>query len=99
MNPLPVSVRPEAEEEAREAARWYEERAQGLGTAFLELVEQALAGISENPFRFPEVYRDVRMALLKRFPYGVFFRLRPGEVRVTAIVHLARDPQRWKRRR
>jgi plasmid stabilization system protein ParE len=99
MSRLLVSVRPKAEEEAQRAAKWYEERSQGLGAAFLELVEQILTEISENPFRFPVVYGDIRRALLKRFPYGVFFRIRPSRIRVIAIMHLSRNPERWQKRR
>ena len=99
MTRLPLSVNPQAEEETQKAARWYEDESQGLGAAFLELVEQTLTAISENPLRFPLVYRDVRRALLRRFPYGVFFRVRPDRIRVLSIMHLSRDPNRWQRRR
>jgi toxin ParE1/3/4 len=95
----PVSVRPKAEAESQEAAQWYEERSSGLGIAFLKIVEQALAEISENPFRFPVIHRDIRRALLKRFPYGVFFRVRPDQIKVIAIMHLSRNPARWQARR
>jgi len=98
MTRLPLSVNPQAEEEAQKAARWYEDESQGLGVAFLELAEQTLAAISENPLRFPLVYRDVRRALMKRFPYGVFFRVRSNGIRILAIMHLSRDTSRWQRR-
>jgi len=35
----------------------------------------ALAHIEDNPQQFPVVRRDKRRALLKRFPYGLYFRL------------------------
>jgi plasmid stabilization system protein ParE len=98
MTSLPLSVSPRAEEEIREAAEFYEGRSQGLGPAFLEIVEQALAGVEENPLRFPVVHRDTRRALLKRFPYGVFFRMRSDQIRVVAVMHLSRSPDRWRRR-
>ncbi|MFL6193457.1 MAG: type II toxin-antitoxin system RelE/ParE family toxin [Thermoanaerobaculia bacterium] len=98
MTRVRVVVRPRAEEEAREAAKYYEEKSSGLGIAFLEIVEQTLSAISENPLRFPVQHRDVRRALLKRFPYGVFFRIRRDEARVIAILHLSRNPERWQRR-
>ena len=98
MTRLPLSVNPQAEEEARKAARWYENESQGLGVAFLELVEQTLTAISENPLRFPLVCRDIRRALLKRFPYGVFFRVRANRIRILSIMHLSRDSSRWQRR-
>jgi toxin ParE1/3/4 len=96
---LPLSVGPQAEKEAQESARWYNNESLGLGEAFLEIVEQALDAISENPYQFPRVHRDVRRALLKRFPFGIFFRIRPDRIKVLAIVHLSRDPARWQRRR
>lgn len=98
MTRLPLSVNPQAEEEAQKAARWYEDESQGLGVAFLELAEQTLTAISENPLQFPLVHRDVRRALLKRFPYGVFFRVRSNGIRILAIMHLSRDTSRWQRR-
>jgi plasmid stabilization system protein ParE len=99
MTRRPLSVSPKAEDEAQRAAQWYEQESAGLGSAFLEVVEQTLEEIVENPFRFSVVFQDVRRALLKRFPYGVFFRLRDPRIRVIAIVHLARDPSRWQKRR
>jgi plasmid stabilization system protein ParE len=95
----PLSVSPQAEREAHRAAQWYEKESAGLGAAFLEVVEQTLEAIEENPLRFPVVYRDVRRALLNRFPYGIFFRLRPTRLRVIAVMHLARHPSRWQTRR
>ncbi|HXO20098.1 MAG TPA: type II toxin-antitoxin system RelE/ParE family toxin [Thermoanaerobaculia bacterium] len=99
MRPLPLTVAREAEAEASEAADWYEKRSPGLGVAFLVLIEQTLAHIAENPGQFPLVYRDVRRASLKRFPFGIFFRLRKDRIRVLAVMHSSRDPQRWRRRR
>lgn len=99
MRGLPLSVGPQAERETQEAARWYDSQSAGLGEAFLDVVQQTLDAIVENPLRFPLVHRDIRRALLKRFPYGIFFRLRPDRIKVVAIVHLSRDPSRWQRRR
>jgi hypothetical protein len=98
MKPPPLSVSPRAEDEAQEAAQRYEGESSGLGVAFLEVVDRTLDLIAERPLLFPVVYRDIRRALTKRFPYGVFFRLRPDRIRVIAIVHLARHPSVWQRR-
>jgi hypothetical protein len=39
-----------------------------------------LGRIREMPLQFPEVGQGVRRALLRRFPYGVYFREGPGQV-------------------
>jgi len=96
---LPLSVGPQAEQETQRSARWYNNESPGLGEAFLDLVQQTLNAVSENPYQFPQVHRDVRRALLKRFPYGIFFRIRPDRIKVLAIVHLSRDPSLWQLRR
>src|SRR5438067_2164727 len=99
MTPLPFVVSPQAEQEAEEAARWYERRSKGLGAAFLEVIAGTLTQIADNPFLFPLVERDVRRASVKRFPFGIFFRIRADRVKVLAILHSARDPDRWRSRR
>lgn len=94
---LPLSVSPRAEAAAHEAARWYEGRSQGLGGAFLEILDQTLVAVQENPLHCPIVHRDIRRALLKRFPYGVFFRVRSDHIRILTVMHLSRNPDRWRR--
>lgn len=91
-----LSVSPRAERQANRAAQWYEERSQGLGVAFLGILDQTISGVVENPLRFPVVYRDLHRALMKRFPYGVFFRLKADRIRILSVVHLSRDPEHWQ---
>ena len=99
MSPLPHSLTLEAEQDAKKGAAWYEGESKGLGSAFLEIMDRTLATVVENPHLFPVVHRDVRRALLKRFPYGVFFRIKPDRIRVIAVTHLARNPSTWQKRR
>ena len=87
-----VILRPRAETDAREAREWYENRRPGLGRDFLDGVQSVLAELPERPFQYPVVYRDVRRALVARFPYGVFSVIRQAEVFVVACFHSKRDP-------
>jgi plasmid stabilization system protein ParE len=98
VTPRHVFVGRRAQREADEAARWYESESKGLGSAFVEVLERVLAQVEENPRQFPAVHRNIRRALLKRFPYGVFFRVLRTEIKVIAIIHLARHPWRWQSR-
>ena len=91
-------VRAAAEEDIAEAARWYEERSPGLGTEFLRAVDVALAEIARMPQRYPLVRGELRRALLRRFPYAVFFVARADLVSVVACLHARRDPRRWQER-
>jgi plasmid stabilization system protein ParE len=91
-------VRPVAEADITQAALWYEQRAPGLGADFLRAVDVALAEIARMPERFPVVHPTCRRALLRRFPYGVFFVVAPEIVSVVACMHASRDPHRWQER-
>ena len=93
-----VVVQPDASDDAREAAQWYERERRGLGRRFLVELSGVIDRISANPFQFPELEQGTRRALLRRFPYGVYFVLEEDRAVVRAILHLHRDPDTWKRR-
>ena len=72
---LPVVTRPAAAAEIETAYRWYEKEREGLGSEFLEAVEKLVKAIAENPGRFPAIRKDIRRAVLRRFPYSIFYRI------------------------
>ena len=76
---LRVRIRPEAQRDIVSSARWYESREPELGVEFWGSLDRVVEAIREDPERFPMVYREFRRALLRRFPYSVFFRLGPKE--------------------
>ena len=55
-----------------EAQDWYEGEATGLGRRFRQAVDALMERISDNPRQFPIVFKNVRRALLRRFPYSLF---------------------------
>lgn len=81
------------------ARRWYRAVDEALVIRFEESVATVFERIVEQPRLFPVVHRDVRRALLKTFPYGVFFRSVGDDLVVVAVLHLRRDPRAARRRR
>ncbi len=94
-----ITIQPKAEEDLKKAYRWYEKRLSGLGFQFIEQVEVIFDQISKKPKIYPVVYRNIRRGLLKRFPYAVFYIIEPRQIVVLAVLHQARDPNRWKQRK
>lgn len=92
-----LGLRRRAVSEIKAAHDWYERRERGLGQRFVQELEQVLAVLEAHPLRFPLVYRDVRRALARGFPYAIWFRIRSEQVIVLAVLHQARDPARWPR--
>ncbi len=94
----PPILRPAAAADVEEAWRWYEARREGLGDEFLVVVQATLESICVHPESAPVVHRDIRRRFLRRFPYGVFYRLIRGQVIVVACFHAKRSPRIWRSR-
>ena len=84
-------VRPEAEADIGDAYAWYETQRPGLGQRCLDRIQSA-------PKRYQPVRAEARRALVRRFPYGVFFIADERQVSVLAVLHMARDPVLWQER-
>jgi hypothetical protein len=55
--------------------------------------------MSASPRQFPVVYKNVRRALLRRFPYALMFVIEPDDtLTVIACFHGSRDPAHWQKR-
>ena len=54
--------------------------------------------IAITPSAHRTVYRDVRRALTRRFPYGVYYRVHADRIEVIAVYHSSRDPSGWQSR-
>jgi plasmid stabilization system protein ParE len=88
-----------ADADALKAAAWYDEQQPGLGDAFFDDMDAAIAALTENPLIYPVRFADVRCIRLRRFTrYGIFYLVVGSEVCVVAVHHGARHP-RWLRER
>ncbi len=95
---LPVVLRRLAQAEFDDAADWYEARRPGRGDQFTDAVRDVLADIGNRPDAHPEVYNDVREALVPGFTYAVYYRIEASRVSVLAVFHTSRDPAEWQKR-
>ena len=94
----PVVFLPEAEQEMIEAAKYYQLQALGLGVDYLSEVERAVQSIAESPRTWPVIEGGLRRRLIRRFPFGILYRIAPTEIVIIAIAHLKRRPGYWKKR-
>jgi hypothetical protein len=62
-----------AQLEIQDAANWYDDRVAGLGARFVAEVDACFNSIRAAPGRYPVVHRNIRRALIKQFPYAVYF--------------------------
>jgi plasmid stabilization system protein ParE len=81
-----------------DAFAWYERQSPGLGLEFLRSVEAIIDSIQRHPQMYPAVLPDYRRALVRRFPYGVFYQVEPERIVIYAVFHCSQDPDLWKAR-
>jgi plasmid stabilization system protein ParE len=94
-----VTFTPSARAELIDAQAWYENEAPGLGRRFRAAVHAVIERMSANPRQFPAVYKSIRRALLRRFPYALMFVIEADDtLTVIACFHGSRDPARWQER-
>ena len=96
-----ISLRllPEAEREYREARGWYEDQQLGLGSKVRDAVDATLERVQAFPESFPVVWSsEVRQALVRRFPYAIYYVAADDEVLVVSVFHVRRNPRVWQRR-
>ena len=91
-----IVVRPAAAADIDEAFLWYEGQSPGLGHEFLGAAQALMDTVAQYPLRYPVVRRNTRRALLRRFPYAIYFRIYDEVVVVVACMHGRRNPRRWQ---
>lgn len=87
-----VRVRRAAERDIDDAQQWYESAQRGLGLHFHDEVMRVLGRLGDSPMLYPCVHDEVRRAVLRRFPFLVWYRVSGQVVRVLAVTHGAGDP-------
>ena len=92
-------VRKLAKADVTSAFDWYEAHRAGLGAEFAEEVCTVYSIIEEHPLRFPIALDDIRMALVHRFPYVIYFVVLARHTSVIAVLHGHQKPQTWQQRR
>ncbi len=91
-------ILPDAVQEIAEARSWYDDRAAGLGEKFLLQVEDCMKRILAHPDLYETVYKQYRRALVRRFPYVIFYEYSRERTIVYSVFHTAQDPHKWRKR-
>lgn len=89
---------PEADEEFREASRYYENEAPGVGLAFITEVHRAASMLISYPLAAPKVRGTIRSKALFHFPYSLFYSIEADSILIVAVAHQKRRPTYWRNR-
>jgi plasmid stabilization system protein ParE len=92
-----VDILPLANQDIKEAAKWYNQRQSGLGKRFTNHVRQKVRFISQNPKAVAIHYNDIRTAVLDVFPYMIHFAINEETkaIIIFAVLSTHQDSDMW----
>jgi toxin ParE1/3/4 len=84
--------------EISEAADFYDGQVLGLGTDFLDELDEAVNLILRFPTAWSRFSGEYRHYSLRRFPYSVIYTLENNNcILIISVFHQRREPQSWRR--
>ncbi|MCA1733809.1 MAG: type II toxin-antitoxin system RelE/ParE family toxin [Acidobacteria bacterium] len=86
----------EAQSEFEEQIRYFDEQVTGLGDRFIQALEDAVLLIRQHPMAGETVSKNVRKAVLRAFPFNVYYVNARDEVIIVAVAAHRRRPQYWR---
>jgi hypothetical protein len=87
-----------AEAELDDAFNHLEAQRQGLGGEFVLEVNAAISRIQAFPHAWQSLEAGVRRCQLRRFEYGLVYRVRGDVATIYAVMHMKRQPTYWRTR-
>ncbi|MBK9332424.1 MAG: type II toxin-antitoxin system RelE/ParE family toxin [Ignavibacteria bacterium] len=94
-----ILLRPEVYSDLKESFQWYSDQHEILGMEFIEQIESCFERIKSNPYSYQLIKKNLRRAIVRKFPFGIFYQIENNEIIIFAIFHLSRLPGNVKRRR
>jgi toxin ParE1/3/4 len=88
----------EASTDVAESYDWHESREPGLGEDFLRCIEACMHTIQRHPHLYPAAADEFRRALVRRFPYEIFYEPTADAIIVYSVFHCSQNPQKWRTR-
>ena len=92
-------LRPAARREYESAVDWYERQQPGVGSDFYAAVEGVFDDLESDPFRYPIIHKNVRLAPVPGFKsYAVYYEVGRKYLHIISVFHQSRDPAVWQSR-
>lgn len=92
-----VKIEPEALADIQQITDWYNQQQPGLGRRFQKTIIKQVDNLNKNPHIHTVRYKQIRCALVKKFPYMVHFYINDNTdtIEVLAVISTSRNPKMW----
>jgi len=82
----------QAETDIDIAMGWYESQRRGLGLEFLDCLEESVTLILNNPKLYSVKHKRLRGALIRKFPFTIFYSIEKTVIVVHAVFDNRQNP-------
>ncbi len=89
---------PEAHAEMIKQARYYEKKSDGLGSDFLDAVEETTRRIADSSNAGTTDQGSIRKRLVSGFPFTILYEAQSDRIYIAAVMHQSRRPGYWRER-
>ena len=93
-----LSIRKEAEADIAEAYQYYESCRENLGSEFILCIDESISRIENNPRQYKTIHKNVHRALVRKFPYGIYYVLINEQIVILGVLHARKNPKHWQSR-
>jgi plasmid stabilization system protein ParE len=91
---LTIETSPKATKDIKKAMDWYEEKSDGLGERLLKTINRKVKRIATRPDESMFISHLVQRAILKKFPYQIFFTRQENTIIILRVRHTKQKPLR-----
>ena len=96
--PFSVEVSDEAEIDFDKSYEYYYKDNPNVADIFFQSINLSLENVKQYPFSFPEIHKNVRKYVVKKFPFVIYYQVTESVIRIIAIFHTSRNPEIWNDR-
>ena len=89
---------PLTENDIDNAVKWYVDIDTKIAKQFLAELKAVKKYISEYPETIQIRYKKIRVAYLKKFPFGVHYQFEDKTITIVAVFNTSVDPEKWHNR-
>ena len=90
-----VVFHPKAIQELSHTVSHYYDIDKSLSLRFIDSIENGIKFIQENQLSCPIMIDDFRKYKIRKFPYGIIYKVKGKTISIIALMHLHRKPFYW----
>lgn len=94
-----ISISTFAEDDLQRIVDYYDKINPAIADRFLDEIDDCLKQIEKLPEGYQKRYKQFRIAFLKKFSFGVYYKIYDFELVVIAVLHTSQSMEKWLKNR